>query len=157
MRILLQRVSSASVTVDGAITGEIGSGLLIFLGVGRGDTEEHADYLLEKMLALRIFKDAQGKMNLSLPDTGGAMLIVSQFTLYADISRGRRPGFDQAAPPELARHLYSYFVDRARARLPKVATGIFGADMSVQIVNDGPVTIFADTLDKFNDKSHAVK
>lgn len=157
MRILLQRVSSASVTVDGEIVGEIGRGLLVFVGVGRDDTEEHAIYLAEKLLNLRIFEDDAGKMNLTVADVGGGLLLVSQFTLFADIRRGRRPGFDDAAPPETARKLYEFFVNYAQNRHPLVQTGVFQAHMSVSLVNEGPVTIYHDSIDKFGVKSHSVK
>ncbi len=157
MRMLLQRVSSASVTVDGAVTGGIAQGLVLFLGIGGDDNKAHAVYLLEKVLNLRIFQDTGGKMNRSLLDIGGGLLIVSQFTLYADIRRGRRPGFDQAAPPDKARALYEYFVDLAKTHPIIVQTGVFQAHMDVSLVNDGPVTIFHDSIDKFGDKSHAGK
>lgn len=157
MRMLLQRVSSASVSVNGEITGAIGRGILLFLGIGAGDTAEHAAYLLEKCCNLRIFEDEQGKMNLSLADIGGGLLIVSQFTLYADIRKGRRPGFELAAPPELAKPLYEFFVDLAKKKLQNVGTGVFQAHMDVSLVNDGPVTIFYDTVDKFGNKSHSVR
>lgn len=157
MRILLQRVSSASVTVEDEVTGEIGPGLLVFLGIGQGDTEEHARYLVEKILNLRVFEDEAGKMNRTVAEIGGGLLIVSQFTLYADIRRGRRPGFDRAAPPERARKLYEYFVNQVENQFPNTATGVFQAHMTVRLVNDGPVTIFHDSIDKFGDKSHAVR
>jgi D-tyrosyl-tRNA(Tyr) deacylase len=157
MRILLQRVSSASVTVAGEVVGEIGPGLLSFVGIGHGDTEEHADYLVEKMMNLRLFEDAGGKMNLSVEDIGGGVLIVSQFTLYADIRKGRRPSFDNAASPEAAKRLYEYFVNQARIRVANVATGVFQADMLVRLANDGPVTVFHDSVDKFGNKSQPVK
>jgi len=154
---LLQRVSSASVTVDGRITGAIGRGIVLFLGVGLEDTEEHATYLVDKLLNLRIFEDAAGKMNLTLLDVSGGLLIVSQFTLYADLSRGRRPSFEQAAPPQIARELYNYFVDFAKCKLANVQTGVFQAEMTVSVVNQGPVSIYYDTVDKFRNKSHAVR
>jgi D-tyrosyl-tRNA(Tyr) deacylase len=157
MRILLQRVSSASVTVEEQVVGEIGPGLLAFVGIGHGDTEEHADYLVEKMINLRLFQDAAGKMNLTVQDIGGGVLIVSQFTLYADIRKGRRPSFDNAASPEAAKRLYEYFVNQARIRVANVATGVFQADMLVRLANDGPVTVFHDSVDKFGNKSQSVK
>lgn len=157
MRILLQRVSSASVTVAEEVVGEIGRGLLVFVGIGHGDTEEHAEYLVEKAINLRLFEDAAGKMNLSVRDTGGGLLIVSQFTLYADIRRGRRPSFDNAAHPEVAKKLYESFVNQARIRVTNVATGVFQADMMVRLANDGPVTVFHDSVDKFGNKSQPVK
>lgn len=157
MRILLQRVSSASVTVEGNVTGEIGPGLLVFLGIGHGDTEEHAVYLVEKILNLRVFEDELGKMNKTVGDIGGGLLIVSQFTLYADIGRGRRPGFDKAAPPDLARNLYDFFINQAKIRHDNTAMGVFQAHMIVRLANDGPCSIFYDSIDKFPDKSHPVK
>ena len=149
MRILLQRVSSARVTVDGITAGEIGGGIVLFLGIGREDTGEHAKYLLDKTINLRIFEDEYGRMNHSLADTAGGLLIVSQFTLYADIRRGRRPGFDDAAAPETARVLYDYFVELAKTRLTNVQTGVFQARMAVMLENIGPVTIFHDSIDKY--------
>ena len=141
MQALIQRVSEARVTVDGRVTGAIGPGLLVLLCAERGDDEAVADRLLAKLLKLRIFSDAAGKMNLSVQDVGGGLLIVSQFTLAADTAGGNRPSFTNAAPPELGRHLYEYFVAQARAAHPEVATGEFAADMQVALVNDGPVTI----------------
>jgi len=140
MRIVLQRVSQASVTVDGNIVGQIGRGVLLLVGVGKGDTEKDSVYLAEKIVNLRVFPDETGKMNLSLLDIGGSALVVSQFTLYGDCSKGRRPGFDGAAPPELARQLYEHFVGRIRAAGVKVETGVFQASMTVSLVNEGPVT-----------------
>ena len=157
MRMLLQRVSSASVTVDGVVAGKIGKGLLLFLGIGREDSEEQAAYLLDKSINLRVFEDDSGKMNRSLLEIGGGLLIVSQFTLYAGIDRGRRPGFDQAAPPELARRLYDYFVNIAKSRIANVQTGVFQAHMTVTIANEGPVTIFHDSIDNRLNKSHSLK
>jgi D-aminoacyl-tRNA deacylase len=154
---LLQRVSSASVTVEGRVTGAIERGLVLFLGVGREDNEEHAAYLLDKLLNLRIFEDDAGKMNRTLLQIAGGLLIVSQFTLYADVRRGRRPSFDQAAAPEQARKLYDYFVDLAKTRMANVHTGIFQADMIVNVANEGPVSIYHDSVDKFMNKSHSVR
>jgi D-tyrosyl-tRNA(Tyr) deacylase len=131
--------------VGGEVTGSIGRGLLIFLGVAGADTEADADYLLDKLLYLRIFPDEAGKMNRDVAEAGGGMLIVSQFTLYGDCRRGRRPGFDRAAPLEQARALYNYFVERAQKTRVPVATGVFQASMSVALVNDGPVTLLIDS------------
>ena len=141
MQALIQRVSEARVTVDGRVTGAIGPGLLVLLCAERGDDRAVADRLLAKLLKLRIFSDAAGKMNLSVQDVGGGLLVVSQFTLAADTAGGNRPSFTNAAPPELGRHLYEHFVAQARAAHPEVATGEFAADMQVALVNDGPVTI----------------
>jgi D-aminoacyl-tRNA deacylase len=138
---LLQRVSEARVVVEGAVVGEIGAGLLVLVCAERGDSEAQADKLLAKILKLRIFSDEAGKMNRSVQDTGGGLLIVSQFTLAADTTGGNRPSFTQAAPPDEGRRLYDDFVARARAAHPLVQTGQFAADMKVQLVNDGPVTI----------------
>ena len=138
---VLQRVSEARVVVDGAVVGEIGAGLLVLVCAERGDTEAQADKLLAKILKLRIFSDDAGKMNRSVQDTGGGLLIVSQFTLAADTAGGNRPSFTQAAAPDDGRRLYEYVVDRAQAAHPVVQTGRFAADMKVQLVNDGPVTI----------------
>ncbi len=145
MRALLQRVSQARVTVDGSVVGEIGPGLLILLGVAKPDTASNAEFLVDKILNLRIFPDAAGKMNLSLLDTAGELLVVSQFTLYGDCRKGRRPGFDAAAPAEQARTLYESFVALARRSGLRVATGVFQAHMDVALVNDGPVTLMLET------------
>jgi D-tyrosyl-tRNA(Tyr) deacylase len=131
--------------VDGQTTGEIGPGLLILLGVGQGDTSREADFLLDKIINLRIFEDAGGKMNLSLLETGGQLMVVSQFTLYADCRKGRRPSFTDAGPPGEAQKLYDYFVEAARQRGLQVATGVFQALMEVELVNSGPVTILLDS------------
>jgi D-tyrosyl-tRNA(Tyr) deacylase len=149
MRAVVQRVSEASVTVEDRIVGEIGHGFLILLGVGRDDKPEDADYLVEKITNLRVFTDDQGKMNLSITDTGGAMLVVSQFTLFGDVRRGRRPSYTDAAEPEKANQLYQYFVERVRARGIKTETGIFQAMMQVHLINDGPVTILLDSRKTF--------
>jgi len=145
MRALIQRVSEASVTVDTARVGEIGPGLLIFICAMPEDSAEEAEKLAQKIARMRLFKDAQGKMNLSLSDTGGAALVVSQFTLAADTRRGNRPGFSAAAPPEMARARYVQFGEALAALGVPVAWGQFGADMSVRLTNDGPVTIWLDT------------
>jgi D-tyrosyl-tRNA(Tyr) deacylase len=145
MRAVVQRVSRAKVTVDGKVTGEIFAGLVVLLGVSKRDLEPDADYLLDKILNLRIFEDEQGKMNLSLLETGGELLVVSQFTLYGDATRGRRPSFIEAAPPEAANALYEFFVEKAREKVVKVGTGQFQAMMDVELVNDGPVTIILDS------------
>lgn len=138
---VLQRVSEARVVVEGVVIGEIGAGLLVLVCAERGDSEAQADKLLAKILKLRIFSDEAGKMNRSVQDVGGGLLLVSQFTLAADTAGGNRPSFTQAAAPDEGRRLYDYFVDRARAAHPVVQTGRFAADMKVQLVNDGPVTI----------------
>ena len=143
MRAVLQRVSRASVTVEGRVTGEIGPGLLILICAMEGDTDAQADQMAAKIAKLRIFKDAAGKMNLSIRDVGGAALVVSQFTLAADL-RGNRPGFSTAAKPEEGQRLYEYFSARLRAEGLAVENGIFGADMDVSLNNDGPVTIWMD-------------
>ena len=148
MRVVIQRVSEASVTVDGSVTGAIGRGLLVLVGVSKTDTHRDADFLAEKVAGLRIFPDDAGKMNLSVVDIGGGVLVVSQFTLYGDIRRGRRPSFDQAAGPTEARALYEYFVETLRGRLARVETGVFQAMMSVSLVNEGPVTILCDSGDR---------
>ena len=143
MRAVLQRVSRASVTVDGKVTGEIGAGLLILVCAMDGDTDAKADQLAAKIAKMRIFKDDQGKMNLSIRDVGGSALIVSQFTLAADL-RGNRPGFSTAAKPEEGKRLYEYFTAKMQAEGIPTANGIFGADMDVSLNNDGPVTIWMD-------------
>lgn len=145
MRAVVQRVSRARVVVDGRVTGEIAAGLLVLLGVGRNDTAETAAYMAEKIATLRIFDDPQGKMNLSVTDAGGAVLVVSQFTLYGDARGQRRPSYLQAAPPEDANRLYEEFVRELRARGLRVETGVFQAHMAVELTNDGPVTILLDS------------
>jgi D-tyrosyl-tRNA(Tyr) deacylase len=149
MRAVVQRVSQARVEVDGRVTGEIGAGLLVLLGVGRNDTSDTAAYMAEKVATLRIFDDAQGKMNLSVSDAGGAALVVSQFTLYGDARGQRRPSYLQAAPPEDANRLYEEFVRELRARGLRVETGVFQAQMDVELTNDGPVTILLDSDNLF--------
>ncbi len=145
MRVVLQRVSEARVEVDGQVTGSIGRGLVVLLGIARTDTAADADYLADKTLGLRIFPDQEGKMNRSLTEVGGSLLVVSQFTLYGDCRKGRRPSFDQAAPPEQARALYERFLEAVRARQVPCAAGVFQAMMKVQLVNEGPVTIICDS------------
>jgi D-tyrosyl-tRNA(Tyr) deacylase len=145
MRAVVQRVQHAQVTVNGEIVGRIGPGLLVLLGVSRVDTRADVDYLVAKVLGLRIFEDNDRKMNLSLTDTHGAVLAVSQFTLYGDVRRGKRPSFDQAAPPDLARELYEYFVEKIRQTGFICEAGHFQAMMQVELVNDGPVTILLDS------------
>ena len=145
MRALVQRVSDARVEVDGGVVGKIESGLVVLLAVAADDSVSDADYLADKIINLRIFSDADGKMNLSLLDSGGAMLVVSQFTLYGDVRRGRRPSYTEAAEPEKANLLYSYFVDRLRSAGVRVETGVFQAHMQVNLTNDGPVTIIVDS------------
>jgi len=142
---LIQRVGSARVDIDGSVAGAIDQGLLLFLGVEKEDTQEHADRLLKKVLAYRIFADAEDKMNLSLSDIGGGLLVVSQFTLAADTNRGLRPSFSSAKPPAEAEALYDYFVTLARSLHSKVETGEFAADMKVSLVNDGPVTFLLES------------
>ena len=149
MRAVVQRVSRAKVTVDGQITGEIERGLLVLLGVGAGDTRADADYLADKIIGLRIFEDSAGKMNLALADIEGAVLAVSQFTLYGDVRRGRRPSFDAAAPPQAARELYEYFVGKIRSAGIRCETGKFQEMMQVELVNEGPVTILLDSTKAF--------
>ncbi len=148
MRALLQRTSGARVRVDGETVGEIGAGLVVLLGVGPDDDEATADALARRCTELRIFDDPDGKTNLSLTDVGGEVLVVSQFTLYADTRRGRRPGFTGAAPPEQAERLYAQFASALRDLGVRVATGRFGAVMAVELVNDGPFTIWLDTADR---------
>lgn len=147
MRVLLQRVTHASVTVEGRIIGKINLGLLLFLGVGQDDGESQVKTLVDKIVHLRIFEDDAGKMNRSLLDVHGEALVVSQFTLYADIRKGRRPSFTNAAPPAIAEPLVERFKDALTATGIKVETGIFGADMKVELLNDGPVTIWLDSSD----------
>jgi len=149
MRAVVQRVSRAQVTVDGEITGEIGPGLLVLVGVGRDDTETDAVYLAEKIAGLRVFEDQPGKMNLGVREIGGSVLAVSQFTLYGDVRRGKRPSFDAAAAPETARALYEFFVERIRTEGLRCETGRFQATMKVELVNEGPVTILLDSAKTF--------
>ena len=149
MRAVVQRVRRAKVTVNGEIAGKIGPGLLVLLGVGTGDTHADADSLADKIIGLRIFEDSDGRMNLSLLDTAGAVLAVSQFTLYGDARRGKRPSFAAAAPPQFARELYEYFVGKVRGAGLRCETGRFQEMMQVELVNDGPVTILLDSAKTF--------
>src|SRR6266480_3977987 len=149
MRAVVQRVSRAQVSVGEDMVGKIGPGLLVLVGVSRSDTQADADYLAAKITGLRVFEDQDGKMNLSPTEVHGAVLAVSQFTLYGDVRKGRRPSFDDAAPPELARELYEYFVQKVRNAGIKCETGRFQAVMQVELVNDGPVTILLDSTRAF--------
>ncbi|MCH7519755.1 MAG: D-tyrosyl-tRNA(Tyr) deacylase [Candidatus Dadabacteria bacterium] len=149
MRIILQRVKEASVKVEGDVIAQIGKGALVLLGAGKEDSEHDVEYLVDKILNLRIFEDEEGKMNLSVLDSGGEVLVVSQFTLYGDCRKGRRPSFDKAAPPEVAENLYELFVKKVRERGVKVETGKFRAMMDVHLVNWGPVTLMLDSKKLF--------
>jgi D-aminoacyl-tRNA deacylase len=149
MRAVVQRVSRGKVTINEWVSGEIGLGLLVLLGVGLQDTENDATYLAEKIVGLRIFEDSDGKMNRSVQDVSGSLLVVSQFTLYGDVRRGKRPSFDAAAPPGEARRLYEFFVDRVRAAGLRCETGRFQEMMQVELVNEGPVTILLDSAKAF--------
>ena len=144
MKLMIQRVTHASVTVENEVVGKIGKGFLVLLGIGPEDTESEADFLVQKLIKLRIFEDENGKMNLSLKDVNGELLIVSQFTLYADCSGGNRPSFVNAAKPEKANELYEYFIKKCKEQNIKVEHGIFGADMKVELLNVGPVTILLE-------------
>jgi D-tyrosyl-tRNA(Tyr) deacylase len=145
MKAVIQRVTQASVDVDGQVVGQIGPGLLVLLGVAKGDGESDVQYVVDKLVGLRVFGDEHGKMNLSVNQVGGALLVVSQFTLLGDTHKGRRPGFDQAAPPDQARAFYGTVIDELRARGIPVETGSFGAEMKIHLVNDGPVTFILDS------------
>lgn len=144
MKFVIQRVKEASVKVDGEVVGAISRGFLVLIGVGKDDTREIADKYLKKLLALRIFEDENGKTNLSLADVGGELLLVSQFTLYANCKKGNRPSFIEAGAPDLAESLYEYLIEQAKRKVSVVQTGVFGADMQVSLVNDGPFTIIFD-------------
>lgn len=146
MKLVIQRVTEASVKVDDNIIGQINRGLLVLVGVGREDTKETADRYLKKLLALRIFEDEQGKTNLSLKDVKGELLMISQFTLYANCRKGNRPSFIEAGKPDMADALYEYMIEEAKKRVPVVQSGEFGADMKVSLVNDGPFTIVLENL-----------
>lgn len=144
MKIVLQRVTKASVTVDGSVTGKINTGYLVLFGVGKDDTQDDCRRLADKIINLRIFSDENGKINLSLKDVGGSLLIVPQFTLYADCRKGNRPNFIQAGTPDFANSLFEYFTEYCRSRGQHVETGIFGADMKVELLNDGPFTVILE-------------
>ena len=144
MKLVIQRVKKAAVSVEGKTVGSIGKGLMVLVGVGRGDTKEIADKYIKKLIGMRIFDDKNGKTNLSLADVGGGLLLVSQFTLYADCRKGNRPGFTDAGDPAEAEDMYDYFISECRKSVPVVETGIFGADMDVSLINDGPFTIILD-------------
>ena len=145
MRFVIQRVTDASVTIDGEISGNIGKGYLVLIGVADTDTKEIADKMIRKMIGLRIFEDEQGKTNLSLADVDGGLLLVSQFTLYANCKRGNRPSFIEAGKPDMANEMYEYIIEKCRESVDEVQTGEFGADMKVQLLNDGPFTILLDS------------
>lgn len=145
MRFVIQRVTEASVTIDGEISGKIGKGYLVLIGVADTDTKEIADKMIRKMIGLRIFEDEQGKTNLSLADVYGGLLLVSQFTLYANCKRGNRPSFIEAGKPDMANEMYEYIIEKCRESVEEVQTGEFGADMKVQLLNDGPFTILLDS------------
>src|ERR1051325_7657048 len=149
MRAVVQRVTRARVTVADQIIGEIERGLVILLGIARDDTKADADYLVPKIVALRIFDDSEGRMNVSVKDIDGGLLIVSQFTLYGDVRRGLRPSWSDAAPPEVAEPLYEYFVESSRKLIARVATGSFRKTMQVELINDGPVTVLLDSRKLF--------
>lgn len=149
MRSVVQRVTRASVTVEGEIVGKIGNGLLIFFGVGQGDELSDLDWIVEKIIGLRIFEDEEGKMNRSVQDVSGKILMVSQFTLYGDCRKGKRPSFSTAAPPEVAKALFDQAVEKMRGYGIHVETGIFQAEMQVELVNDGPVTLLLDSKKNF--------
>lgn len=152
MRLVVQRVSQASVTIDQVPIGSIRTGLVILVGVAKSDTQANVDYLSDKVLGLRVFPDNSGKMNRSVVEAEGSLLVISQFTLYGDCRKGRRPSFDNAAPPEQAQALYNYFVERLRRGPVPVETGVFQATMEVHLVNQGPVTLILDTADWMKDK-----
>lgn len=145
MRFVIQRVTQASVTIEGNIAGKIGKGYLVLIGVAESDTKETADKMIRKMLGLRIFEDENGKTNISLDDVDGGLLLVSQFTLYADCKKGNRPSFVKAGKPDMAKEMYEYIVSKCKEQVEKVETGSFGADMKVELLNDGPFTILLDS------------
>lgn len=145
MRFVIQRVLESSVSVNGEVVGQIGKGFMVLIGVGSGDTRETADKMIKKLIGMRIFEDENGKTNLNLESVGGSLLLISQFTLYADCKRGNRPGFTDAGAPDLAEELYEYIISECRKSVPVVERGVFGADMKVSLVNDGPFTVILDS------------
>ena len=145
MKFIVQRVNKSQVEVEEKIVGKIDKGFMVLIGITHNDTKEIADFLVRKLINLRVFEDENGKMNLSLKDVQGSLLLISQFTLYADCTSGNRPSFTNAAKPEFANELYEYIIEECKKQIPNVQTGIFGADMQVSLVNDGPVTIMYDT------------
>ena len=145
MRFVIQRVLESSVSVDGKVVGQIGKGFMVLIGVGSGDTRETADKMIKKLIGMRIFEDENGKTNLNLESVEGSLLLISQFTLYADCKRGNRPGFTDAGAPDLAEELYEYIISECRKSVPVVERGVFGADMKVSLVNDGPFTVILDS------------
>ena len=147
MKFVIQRVTQASCTVDGKVTGSIGKGFCVFIGVSRTDTRQIADKMIAKLIGLRIFSDENDKINLSLKDVGGGLLLISQFTLYASCRKGNRPSFDQAGDPAMAEELYEYIIAKCREQIPLVETGVFGAHMDIAMVNNGPFTILLDSND----------
>ena len=147
MRFVIQRVSSASVTIDGKVRGEIGKGFVVLIGIGEDDTKEIADKLLHKLLNMRIFEDENGKTNLALKDVSGELLMISQFTLYANCKKGNRPSFTNAGKPDMAKQMYEYIIDQCKKEIPVVEQGIFGADMKISLLNDGPFTIILDSAE----------
>ena len=149
MKFVIQRVTRASVTVDGEVTGKIGKGFMVLIGVAQSDTEEIADKMVKKMCNLRIFEDSEGKTNLALADVGGELLLISQFTLYADCHKGNRPSFIDAGQPDMASAMYEYIIEEAKKYVPTVERGIFGAEMKVELLNDGPFTVILDSADLF--------
>ena len=145
MRFIIQRVAKASVTVDGNVTGQIEKGFLVLIGVSEDDTKEIADKMIKKLVGMRIFEDENGKINLALADVGGSLLLVSQFTLYADCKKGNRPSFIKAGNPQMAEEMYNYIIEQCKKEVENVQVGIFGADMKVQLLNDGPFTVLLDS------------
>lgn len=147
MRFIIQRVTNARVTVDGNVTGQIEKGFLVLIGVSEDDTKEIADKMIKKLIGMRIFEDENGKTNLALADVGGSLLLVSQFTLYADCKKGNRPSFTKAGNPQMAEEMYNYIIEQCKKEVENVQMGIFGADMKVQLLNDGPFTVLLDSQD----------